>query len=149
MKNTENSRSLLATLWSGFLIFLCGFLANTVIGFVYGTMIGLQTRGDVAVISAKMQMFTSSPMFYGLLLLVVCVVAFWRGRVMGRRFDRRTAAKNIVLAVVLGMLLRTIVLAALARARMSALAPWLVGELLLALLIGILATRSVRRSDVH
>ena len=110
MKNTENSRSLLATLWSGFLIFLCGFLANTVIGFVYGTMIGLQTRGDVAVISAKMQMFTSSPMFYGLLLLVVCVVAFWRGRVMGRRFDRRTAAKNIVLAVVLGMLLRTIVL---------------------------------------
>lgn len=149
MKNRENSRSLWAIVWSGLLIFLCGFLANTVIGFVYGTMIGLQTRGDVAVINEKMQTFTSSPLFHGLLLLVVCAAAFWRGRVLGRQFDRRTAMRNIVLAVAVGMLLRTLVLAALASARMPDLVPWLVSESLLAVLVGILATRSVRRSGVH
>jgi hypothetical protein len=108
MKNKESRLNWKAILWSALLLFGITFVANLTIGFAYGLMIGFQTRGDVAVINAKMQTFTSSPVFLGSLVLVLCLAAFWRGRVLARNVGSQQAVAHALIAVGLGMIMRTL-----------------------------------------
>lgn len=145
MKDKESRLNWKAILWSALLLFGIPFVANLIIGFAYGLMIGFQTRGDVSVIDAQMQTFTSSPFFLGLLVLVVCLTAFWRGRVLARKVGTQQAVSHVLLAVGLGMAMRTLLTLGLSSDRLGMLTAWLVGEWVLALASGFLGTRSEAR----
>jgi hypothetical protein len=145
MKDLERRLNWKAILWSASLVFAVPFVANLVIGFAYGLLIGFQTRGDVSVINTKMQMFTSSPLFLGFLVFVVCLTAFWRGRVLARKVGTQQAVSHVLIAVGLGMLLRTLLTLGLSSDRLGVLIAWLVGEWMLALVSGFLGTRSEAR----
>jgi hypothetical protein len=145
MKDLERRLNWKAILWSASLVFAVPFVANLVIGFAYGLLIGFQTRGDVSVINTKMQMFTSSPLFLGFLVFVVCLTAFWRGRVLARKAGAQQAVSHVLIAVGLGMLMRTLLTLGLSSDRLDVLTAWLVGEWMLALLAGFLGTRSEAR----
>lgn len=145
MKDKESRLNWKAILWSALLLFGIPFVANLIIGFAYGLMIGFQTRGDVSVIDAQMQTFTSSPFFLSLLVLVVCLTAFWRGRVLARKVGTQQAVSHVLLAVGLGMAMRTLLTLGLSSERLGMLTAWLVGEWVLALASGFLGTRSEAR----
>lgn len=145
MKDKESRLNWKAILWSAFLLVGIPFVANLIIGFAYGLMIGLQTRGDVPVINAKMQTFTSSPVFLGFMVFVVCLTAFWRGRVLARRVGVQQAVSHVLIAVGLGMSMRTLLTFGLSSDRLGLLTAWLVGEWVLALVSGFLGTRSEER----
>jgi hypothetical protein len=134
-----------AILWSTLLLFGIPFVANLIIGLAYGLIIGLQTRGDVSIIDAKMQTFTSSPLFLGFLVLVVCLTAFWLGRVLARQYGTQRAVSHVLIAVGLGMSMRTVLTFGLSSDRLGILTAWLVGEWVLALASGFLGTRSEAR----
>lgn len=142
MKNKESRLNWMAILWSALLLFGITFVANLTIGFAYGLMIGFQTRGDVAVINAKMQTFTSSPVFLGSLVLVLCLAAFWRGRVLARNVGSQQAVAHALIAVGLGMIMRTLLTFGLSSDRLSILTAWLVAEWALAFVFGFLGARS-------
>lgn len=145
MKDLERRLNWKAILWSAILFFAVPFVANLIIGFAYGLLIGFQTRGDVSVINAKMQTITSSPLFLGFLVLVVCLTAFWRGRVLARKVGARQAVAHVLIAVGLGMFIRTLLTFGLSSDRLGVLTPWLVAEWVLALAAGFLGTRSEAR----
>jgi hypothetical protein len=145
MHDKESRLNWKAIVWSALLIFSIPFVANLIIGFAYGLMVGFQTRGDVSVIDAKMQTFTSSPLFLGLLVLLVCLTAFWRGRVLARQVGSHQAVSHVLMAVGLGMLMRTLLAIGLSSERLGILATWLGVEWLLAFASGFLGTRSEAR----
>jgi hypothetical protein len=145
MKDKENGLNWKAILWSALLLFGIPFMINLIIGSAYGLMIGFQTRGDVSVINAKMQTFTSSPLFLGLLVLVVCLTAFWRGRVLAKKVGAQQAVSHALIAVGLGMSMRTLLALGLSSDRLGILTAWLVGEWVLAFASGFLGTRSEAR----
>jgi hypothetical protein len=145
MKDLERRLNWKAILWSASLVFAVPFVTNLIIGFAYGLLIGLQTRGDVSVINTRMQTFTSSPVFLGFLVLVVCLNAFWRGRVLAREVGAHRAVSHVLIAVGLGMSMRTVLTLGLSIDRLGILTAWLVGEWVLAFASGFLGTRSEAR----
>ncbi len=145
MRDMESRLNWKAILWSTLLLFGIPFVANLIIGLAYGLIIGLQTRGDVSIIDAKMQTFTSSPLFLGFLVLVVCLTAFWLGRVLARQYGTQRAVSHVLIAVGLGMSMRTVLTFGLSSDRLGILTAWLVGEWVLALASGFLGTRSEAR----
>lgn len=88
-------------------IFVLAYLVgNFLIGAIYPTIVGFQTRGDSeAIQKAIMELQTSPIMFVVAMILLPALVAFWRGRALAGKVEYRPdlhgAAAGALAAVIM------------------------------------------------
>ncbi len=71
-------------------IFVVAFAAQFIIGAIYPTIVGFQTRGDQEAITQAIQQLQTSPlMFVAALILFPALAGLWRGRALGKNIEYR------------------------------------------------------------
>jgi hypothetical protein len=90
-------------------IFAIGFFGQILIGAIYPTIIGFQTKGDNAAIQQAIVEMQSSPiMFVVALILLPALAGFWRGRALAAKIEYRpeihAAAAGVLAAVIVFVL---------------------------------------------
>jgi hypothetical protein len=140
MKTQNREFKWTAILWSGILILIIPLLVNILITSGYSIVIGFQTRGDMETINERVLTLAGSAAYLVFFVVLIGVIAFWRGRVISKKVSGQ-AVLHIVIATILGMLLRTILAIALATVDIGIILPWLIAEWFVALGGGYLGAR--------
>jgi len=140
MKTQKREFKWMAILWSGILILIIPLLVNLLITSGYSMVVGFQTRGDMETINERVLTLAGSVVYLAFFVVLIGVIAFWRGRVISKKVSGQ-AVLHIVIATILGMLLRTILAIALATVDIGVIIPWLIAEWFVALLGGYFGVR--------